>query len=455
MKLIGWRWLALSSVLVAVLARGETRPQYGGTLRVATRAAFASLDPADNTQADSFARRSVTLLMFETLVANDDNSRPRSGLAITWQASAGNQHWQFHLRRGVQFHDGSPLTAEVAAASLRSGNPTWNVTAEGDSVTIDCGSPDPELLAELALPRNAIVKRNSNLPSGTGPFHFVNWQPGKEITLVAEEGYWGGRPFIDGIEIEMGKSFRDQMTALDSGKVDLIDVAPEQAHAGALAQRRVASSAPMELLALLFTRDAQTADEKLLRQALADSIERGSIRSVLLQGAGQPAGAVLPDWMSGYGFVFPTDADLPRARHTREQVRTIPNWTIAYDSGDPRARLLAERVALNGKDAGLSLQPTSTGNGDLRLLRIPLASTDPWITLAQVFSLAGVVVPKSKGGSIEELYLVEHALLTTQRLIPLFHLPTSYMASGTVKNWNVRADGTLSLSNASMGNGIP
>jgi len=209
------------------------------------------------------------------------------------------------------------------------------------------------------------------------------------------------------------------------------------------------------LLALLFTRDAQTADEKLLRQALADSIERGSIRSVLLQGAGQPAGAVLPDWMSGYGFVFPTDGDLPRARHAREQVRTIPNWTIAYDSGDPRARLLAERIALNGKDAGLSLQATSTGNGDLRLLRIPLASTDPWITLAQVFNLAGVAVPKSKGGSIEELYLVEHTLLTTQRLIPLFHLPTSYMGSGTVKNWNVRADGTLSLSNASMGNGIP
>ena len=53
---------------------------------------------------------------------------------------------------------------------------------------------------------------------------------------------------------------------------------------------------------------------KSLRQALALSVERGSIRSVLLQGAGQPTASVLPNWMSGYGFVFPIDTDLPRAR---------------------------------------------------------------------------------------------------------------------------------------------
>ena len=93
---------------------------------------------------------------------------------------------------------------------------------------------DPELLAELALPRNAIAKRNPDKPSGTGPFHVVDWQPGKRLTLAAEEACWHGRPFLDSIEIEMGKSFRDQMIALESGKADLVEIAPEQAHRASL-----------------------------------------------------------------------------------------------------------------------------------------------------------------------------------------------------------------------------
>src|SRR5208282_4000593 len=145
-------------------------------------------------------------------------------------------------------------------------------------------------------------------------------------------------------------------------------------HRDSQAGRRLANSAPVELLALLFARDAASPDERLLREALALSVERGSIRSVLLQGAGQPAASILPNWMSGYGFVFSTDADLPRARHAREQVHTIPTWTVGYEGNDSVARLLAERIALNAKDAGLSLQPTSAGVADLRLVRIPLAS---------------------------------------------------------------------------------
>ena len=69
MKLSDWRWLVVSSVLFAAMAAGaETRPQYGGTLHVAMRAAPASLDPTDRSQADSFARRGLTRLMFDTLV---------------------------------------------------------------------------------------------------------------------------------------------------------------------------------------------------------------------------------------------------------------------------------------------------------------------------------------------------------------------------------------------------
>jgi ABC-type transport system substrate-binding protein len=449
MRLFDWRWLAVSSALLAVLAaRAETRPQYGGTLHVTMLAAPASLDPADNTQPDSFARRNLTLLMFETLVTLDSNGRPHAALATSWQASPGKQRWQFRLRRGVRFHDGTTLTAESAAASLRTANPTWNVFADADSVVIEQNSPDPELLAELALPRNAIAKRTSdNKPIGTGPFHIADWTPGKKLTLAAEENYWGGRPFLESIEIEMGRNYRDQMMALELGRAELVEVAPEQAHRVSLEGSRLASSAPVELLALLFAREVASPEEKLLREAMALSVERGSIRSVLLQGAGQPAGGILPNWMSGYGFVFSTDADLQRSRQKREQVRSIPRWTIGYDGGDPVARLLAERIALNAKDAGLSLQVTSAAPADLQLARIPLPA-DPWIALADVAARAGLPAVKDKAGSVEDLYAAEQAALATERIIPLFHLPVSYAAAATLKNWAVRPDGSWSLADA-------
>jgi hypothetical protein len=190
-----------------------------------------------------------------------------------------------------------------------------------------------------------------------------------------------------------------------------------------------------------------------LHEALALSVERGSIRSVLLQGAGQPAAGILPNWMSGYGFVFPMDADLPRARHAREQVRTVPTWTLGYDGSDPVARLLAERIALNARDAGLSLQPTPGATADLRLLRLPLAP-DPWIALTDVATLTGTPAG-TEGGSAEDLYAAEVALLATKRIIPLFHLPVSYAASANLNNWTLRSDGGWALADAWLGNGKP
>jgi hypothetical protein len=208
----------------------------------------------------------------------------------------------------------------------------------------------------------------------------------------------------------------------------------------------------MELVALLFTRDAKTPEEKLLREVLALSVERASMRSVLLQGAGQPAASILPTWMSGYGFVFPAETDLPRARHLREQVRAVPTWIIAYDPSDPIARLFAERVALNSRDAGLSLQPTATPSADVRIVRIPLAAAGPWNALANVGTVINIPLPKINGGSAEDLYSAEQAMLATKRLIPLFHLPATYAAAGTLKNWTPGPDGSWSLADAWLEN---
>jgi peptide/nickel transport system substrate-binding protein len=409
-----------------------------------------SLDPA--AQPDSIAQRNLTRLMFDTLVTMDDRGRLQPALATSWQVAPGNQRWQFWLRRGVKFHDGSPLTPEAVAAALRAGNPDWNVLPAVDSVIIERNASDLDLAAQLARPRNAISKRSEGRTLiGTGPFHITDWQPGKKLALAADEGYWGGRAFLDAIEIEMGKASRDQLLALDIGKADIAEVAPEQSHRASTEGRRVVTSAPVELMALMFAKDRQSPEDGKLRDALALSIDRSSIRSVVLQGAGEPGAGILPNWVSGYAFVFPADQNLDRARQLRSEVRQAPSWTLGYDAGDALARVIAERIALNARDAGITLQTTTSGTADLRLVRSTLASLNARIALAGAASATGLPAPKINGDSVDELYQAENGMLQTQRLIALFQLPVSYALSPAVKDWSQERDGSRHLENLWLG----
>ena len=445
-----WQWLAISSLLLGGLAASaETRPQYGGTLRVMTGATLSSLDPGDTTQPDSFARRTVLSLLFDTLVTTDQSGRPVGSLAQAWQAARGNQRLQIRLRAGVRFQDGTPLSGAIVASTLRRVNPSWDIVADGDSIVIGSGSSEGELLQELALPRNAVAKRDSeDKLSGTGPFRLVDWQVGKKLTLAADDNCWRGRPFLDGIDIDLDVNFRDQMTALELNRSDLIEVAPEQINHISPERFHLAHSAPIELLALMFTLDASSVEEKILRQALRSSVERTSMHSVLLQGAGQATAALLPTWSSGYGFVFPAEADLAKARQLRNSVKSVPTWTVEYDSHNPLARLLAERIALNARDAGLSVHPTTSGAAGLRLVQIPLVSSDPWVSWDKLLTQLALPASESKGHSIEDLYAEEQGVLATNRIIPLFHLPASYASESGLRGWTVRTDGSLDLAKA-------
>src|SRR5437660_1062804 len=111
-------FLAVSSLLQAVISVAATRPSYGGTVHVAMQAAPTTLDPVESDQADWFASRNLSYLLFDRLVSFDDHGNLRPALATSWHADSGDQRWQFSLRNGVRFTDGSPLTADVVAGSL-------------------------------------------------------------------------------------------------------------------------------------------------------------------------------------------------------------------------------------------------------------------------------------------------------------------------------------------------
>ena len=257
-------------------------------------------------------------------------------------------------------------------------NPDWKVFATGEAVVIECDAPTPNLPAVLALPRYGIAKRTGGKVAGSGPFAIDRWDPGKKLTLTARDDYWGGRAFLDSIEIEMGKSFREQMIALDLGKADMVEVAPDQARHAVLEGRRVESSAPAEWMALVFSRDIQSAGGwEIAPGPGAQHRSRGDEQR---SAAGRRrTRRHAPAWLDerlcvSFSHRHRSAACAPGAG----AVRQAPAWTLGYDASDPLARVIAERIALNARDAGLTLQTTAssdrrhpTGPHALALARCP------------------------------------------------------------------------------------
>ncbi len=451
MRRCGLRLRAGVSLWLLGCALAGTRPHYGGTLRAAVQAAPMSLDPADPRGVDGLGH-GLSHLLFDTLVMLDESGRPQPGLAVSWQAQPGNQRWQFAIRPGASFEDGKPITAEAVAASLRAANANWKVFPAGETVVIENSTAAPALPAALALAHYGIARRDGGKVTGSGAFAVSRWEAGKKLILTARDDYWDGRPFLDTIEIELGRSYREQMLALDLGQADLVEIAPEQARRAGLEGRRVEYSAPAECLALVFSRDL--AGEAKLREAVSLSIDREAMKNVLLQGNGEPAGALLPEWLSGYAFLFSPTPDLTRARQLAGEGGT-PAWSLAYDAADSLARILAERVALNARDAGLTLQPTAAASGDIRLMRLAPRSLDPRVALGELALSLGLEEPRFQDDMVGSLYASESVLLRSHQVIPLLHLRTSAAIGPSVRNWHESRNGNWRLEDVWVRNEKP
>jgi ABC-type transport system substrate-binding protein len=427
----------ITSMIAATTVTAATRPHYGGTLRVMLQSAPEALElPANATPADYWDAARTLSLVGDTLVKLDAQGRPQPALAVACQSDPSARHWQFTLRRGVKFHDGSAASPAAIAQILGAIHSGWNVRASADSVSIETETGVPSLLAELGLPRNFLLKRNGNgFPIGTGPFLVAEWQPGKLLKLAANEESWAGRPFVDAVDIEFGKSLQDQAIALELDKTDVIEAAPQAASGSE--RRSTSSSLPVELLALVFSANSKAQDPRL-REALALAIDRKPIQSVLLKGAGEPAASILPNWMTGYSAVFFAQASPQRARAMLAGSRQAA-LNLSYDPRDPQAQLIAERIALNAREVGITVQVSLSGAEDIRLMRVVLPSPDPATSLTEAARQLRLPQPgfpaTPRGNSLDDLYQAERSLLDGYAVIPLFHLPVASAASARVRNW--------------------
>jgi ABC-type transport system substrate-binding protein len=185
----------------------------------------------------------------------------------------------------------------------------------------------------------------------------------------------------------------------------------------------------VRLLALEF---GNRIEDSRIREALALAVDRSAIHTVLLQRQGEISGALLPQWLSGYAFLFPTAADVTKARALLASLPAIVRaLTLSVD--DAVWRPIAERIALNARYAGLTVTVVSQGaDADVRLVEVRVGSSDPAVALSGMAASLGLPSPP-RSDSPETQFAAERALLEGFRVIPLIHLPDVYGVSPRVK----------------------
>ena len=432
------------------MAIAATRPHYGGTLRVEVQARVSSVDPAewpDVGEAETIVK--LREMIFDRLLRLDPNGQPQAALALTWEHDAQYRTWLFKLRPGVKWQDGTALTPQDVLSSLAGMAPGGTVRlAATDALEIDLSEPRPDLLTALGTDPAWMIRRpavsSDAIPVGTGSFRLTAWEAGKRAVLEAYEDYWGGRPYLDRIEVQMGRSSRDQLLDLELDKADLVELDPSEARRAQQESKKIWSSAPMELLSLRFDLNKTAVQDRRLREAVANAIDRAAIQKVLLQNYGDATASIFPKWVSGYTFLFPTAMDLGRARGLTAEIGTPPTLKLGYDSADALARQTAERIAVNAREVGITLQVSPLPKGwrrmpdagfDLRVERTRIEG--PTLHAACRQAASGLRFPTPGAAEDpEHIYGVERKFLDAFAAVPLVYAPELVGLGPRVKDWS-------------------
>jgi peptide/nickel transport system substrate-binding protein len=446
------RWSAISkgicvlSLACAGVAHAHTRPHYGGTLHVETQA-----DPWQ--VPDSPGRR----LVFDSLTRVDDSGTAEPALAVRWKAQNGDHRWQFWLRPGVHFHDGSALTAEGIQRSLERSCkecPWTSVRALGDSLVFTSSSPDPVLPDELARIQYAIAAQDaSGNPMGTGAFRFVS-NANYVLTLAAVDDAWQGRPFVDTIEITGRRSVRTQWLDLNAGRADVVDIPVEAVRQAEQEHINMVQSGVCDLLALSVSRNGALAEDAQ-REAIALAVDRAVLYNVIFQKQGEMTASLLPSALTGYSFLFPVARDLGRAQALHGPAGGTP-LTLQAEDMNPTVQLAAERIALNLRDAGFRVQVTNhSANSelnsapDLELRRIHLESGDAQAALEQMLAAFNQPLTDDSADPTA-LYREEANFAQTHQAVPLLYLPRAFGVGARVHGLRLSADGVPLLADVSL-----
>ena len=236
----------LLAILVVALCL-TAAPAHTEELRIAMKGEVDNADPHQSYTPN----RMVQLHVYETLLTQDEQLRPHPGLALSWRA-IDPVTWEFTLRPGVHFHDGSPLTpADVAFSIMRAKAATGVRTyasAVRNVVSVEPTGPQtllihtrqPTPLQPAYLVSVAIVSAKAAAGAtpadwnggraaiGTGPYRWIKWRQGQDVVLDRNPDYWGQEEPWDRVTFRFITNDGSRVAALLAGDVDVADTLPAE-----------------------------------------------------------------------------------------------------------------------------------------------------------------------------------------------------------------------------------
>ena len=344
----------LGFILAAACAFAPMRMQ-AQELKIGIGANVTSLDPHFHNVATNTA---VFSHFFDRLVNRTPEAGVEPALALSW-APVADTVWEFKLRPGVTWHDGSPFTADDVAYTIARvphvpnspggyGSYVSVVTRteiiDPLTIRIHTKAPAPNQPIDLALVGIVSRKHGETATTqdynsgkamiGTGPFRFASYQPGDRVAMTRNDTWWGPKQAWERVEIRFIPNAGARTAALLSGAVDLIDTppAPDLPRLKADPNLALSSRQGMRVIFLrpsyAHTTDApyitdndgnKLANNPLLdvrvRRALSLAINRAALAERIMEHQAVPTGQWLPPGAFGYNpqiAVPAQDADAAR-----------------------------------------------------------------------------------------------------------------------------------------------
>jgi peptide/nickel transport system substrate-binding protein len=330
--------LALAGLLVAttgITATAQSPSAAGGTLVAGITSDVDQMSPWKATQFQAVA---VLGLIYGTLTELDQNLNVVPGLAKSWESSADGKTLTFHLRDGVTFHSGAPLTSADVKASLDAIMDEANAAVARSSlasvtsvdapdpmtVVLNLSGPDAGILAGLStvnvaiLPAadivsspaesaapvasgeatpvptvNPIDQLLTDHPDGTGPFMFVSRTPNESITLAANPNYWGDPVKLAGVEFRIIPDESSIVAGIQAGNVNfgvLNDpVVAQQAEADGVSITRTPQ---LSYHVLQLNANVAPLNDLNVRLAIQCAIDRQTVLDTAALGEGEITGPI-------------------------------------------------------------------------------------------------------------------------------------------------------------------
>ena len=329
----------LAAAVAIAASVAFTAPVAAQELKIAVAADVTSIDPHFF---NLFPNNNIAEHIFDKLVQMDPDSRMIPGIATSWK-TIDDKIWEFKLRKGVKFHDGSELTAEDVVFSIdrvplvpNSPGPfsayTKAIVAKEivDPYTIRFKYAAPYPLAPNDLSTIYIVSKkvaanastedfNSGKAAiGSGRYKLVRYVNGERIDLVRNDSYWGDKPAYEKVQFKIIKNEPARMAALLSGDVDAIEQPPTADIARLKTDPKFTLTSKISHRVIYFNfdhlnrvspfitaKDGKPLDKNPLldvrvRRAISKTINRPAIAERVMEGQAIPSGQLVSEKLFGH-----------------------------------------------------------------------------------------------------------------------------------------------------------